>query len=118
MTFDENTNLMSKFTVDGNTWDVQQEFSQYHSLDNSNAYQFHPNLTQFPYGEPLVATLPHDTAVELCVLKTAMMERVIQRYAQVRVNTTEAVLMLEEVHLPVVFLCFVCPSFQGQCVFV
>ena len=79
------TGRMSSLAV-GDTktvWNVSQRFYQYHSSSGSNAYQFAPDRKQFPFGEPLDNTIQSDnatTSVRLCVLRTPLVERVVQSY--------------------------------------
>lgn len=56
---------------------VEQQFLEYHSTPSSNAYQFLPNRTQYPFGEPLELAAG---APSLCVYRHPLLQRVVQTY--------------------------------------
>eukprot|EP00937_MAST-01D_sp_MAST-1D-sp2_P006380 g6380.t1 len=86
-TFSAATHRLSTLVVGGDSWSVEQQFSQYHSLPASNAYQFAPNRTAFPFGEPLAGK------PSLCVLRSALLERAVQTYS----NGTNGAVLRESV---------------------
>ena len=82
VTFSGKTGRMSAVTINGGTafGAMSQEFVQYHSSGGSNAYQFAPDRSKFPFGEPLInSTEPK--GFRLCIIKTAVVERAVQSIA-------------------------------------
>lgn len=91
VTFSGKTGRMSGITIDGSTnstsststafggnGGVSQEFVQYHASGGSNAYQFSPDRSQFPFGEPLVNATLGGRGFRLCSIKTTVVERAVQ----------------------------------------
>jgi hypothetical protein len=86
--FSGTTGLIYSMNLTGSgstmTWPLSQEFAQYHSTTtgnpNSNAYQFAPNRSVFPFGEPLDSK-SNKSVMRACSFKSPMLERVIQTYA-------------------------------------
>jgi len=76
--FSQSTGLMTGITALENgkpvAITVQQQFLQYHSLKGSNAYQFAPNRSIFPFGESLPGGLT------LCTFSSGFVHRAVQTY--------------------------------------
>eukprot|EP00035_Acanthoeca_spectabilis_P014256 m.271234 g.271234 ORF g.271234 m.271234 type:complete len:1102 (+) comp16089_c0_seq11:51-3356(+) len=76
------TGRLAGITVGGASWGVSQQFAQYHSTTtgnpNSNAYQFAPDRSKFPFGEPLDN---NGSILRVCTFKSAVLERAVQSYA-------------------------------------
>ena len=69
--------------ADGAKFELTQQFSSYHATSGSDAYQFHPDRSKFPFGEPLDADSSsgkNGTRMQLCSIKTPLVERVSQIY--------------------------------------
>lgn len=87
VSFSAKTGRIVAATADGEKFNLSQQFSSYHATSGSDAYQFHPDRSQFPFGEPLEAgtadvknTNSSQTRMQLCSIKTPLVERVSQIY--------------------------------------
>ena len=95
VTFSASTGRMaSATTADGAAFQLTQQFASYHATSGSDAYQFHPDRSKFPFGEPLDVPASSEggdsatggtskqngTRMQLCTIKTPLVERVSQIY--------------------------------------
>jgi hypothetical protein len=98
VTFSASTGRMASATAGGATFQLTQQFASYHATSGSDAYQFHPDRSKFPFGEPLGVSpaanseggsnsatptsfsTQNGTRMQLCSIKTPLVERVSQIY--------------------------------------
>lgn len=86
VTFSKDTGRIASVTLadPGSTKiEMLQEFAEYHATQQSDAYQFHPNRSQYPFGEPLQGSdfpSANGTQLRLCFIKTELLQRVVQIY--------------------------------------
>jgi hypothetical protein len=79
VSFDGHSGRMSEITTghSATKFQVNQQFFQYHASSASNAYQFHPDRSKFPFGQPLDS---NGVRVQLCTIKSQLLERANQLY--------------------------------------